>query len=363
MKRFLGVSDGMVRSFMVAGLGILVLGSCSSVPDAINPVSWYEGVASLFDDDEPALEAEPAAAESGAEEPFPSLGTVPEAPEDAPAPEEFDQIAQGLAADSENAQYTNAEIRRADDEVGDAGTTLAQTAPAPEPEPQPEPQVTESTVEAPAATVVVAQAAPAPAQPLSSSTLPETTSPAVPVQPLGGDALSVAAPAATPVAAGTPSGSVRDMFAAAFQASGATTLAEAGLPASSVAARALPLAPAPDLPGAIGAPGRQVATVYFGDGSSRLSRDAEATLLEVAYAYGATGGPIRIVGHASQGGGSSQSKLANLDVSRDRAVAVAQALVGLGVPTERMTIEAASDTRPVAGGAAEERRVEIYLGG
>lgn len=360
MKRSFGVSDSLMRSFVLAGLGVLVLGSCSSVPDAINPVSWYEGVAGLFDDDEPALEA----AESGAEEPFPSLGTVPEAPADAPAPEDFDQIAEGLVADSENAQYTNAELRRADDEVGEAGVTLAQAAPVPEAQAQPEPQVTESTVEAPAATVVVAQAAPAPAQPLSSSTLPETTSAAVPAQPLGGSALAVAAPAATSVAAATLSGSVRDIFAAAFQASGATTLAEAGLPASSAAAQAaLPLAPAPALPGAIGAPGRQVATVYFGDGSSRLSGDAEATLLEIAYAYGTTGGPIRIVGHASQGSGSSQSKLANLDVSMSRAVVVAQALAGLGVPTERMTIEAASDTQPATGGAAQERRVEIYLGG
>ncbi|MGH6717763.1 MAG: OmpA family protein, partial [Alphaproteobacteria bacterium] len=163
-----------------------------------------------------------------------------------------------------------------------------------------------------------------------------------------------------------PSGSVIDTFNTAFRSSGATTLAAAGLPAGpqpavAAVAPAQPIGSSPSLPGP---PTRQAATVYFGDGSARLSQEARETLLRVAYDYGATGGAIRIVGHASAGSGSTGAKLANLDVSMNRAVAVADALAELGVPTNAMTLEAASDNAPLAAGdPAHNRRVEIYLGG
>jgi outer membrane protein OmpA-like peptidoglycan-associated protein len=152
------------------------------------------------------------------------------------------------------------------------------------------------------------------------------------------------------------------MFDAAFQSSGATTLAEAGVAAEAqaVAVPAQAIGSSPSLPGLAT---RQVATVYFGDGSARLSQEARDALLRVAYDYGSTGGGVRIVGHASAGSGTTGSKLANLDVSMDRAVAVADALAELGVPIAAMTIEAASDNAPLASDPARNRRVEIYLGG
>lgn len=328
------------------------LAACSYVPDAVDPFTWFE-------DDEPiAVSAPPPESTAAtAEEPYPSLSSVPEAPEDAPEPAEFDEIAEGLAADQANAQYIDAGLQQADDEVGgtlpSAELTVAAAAQAPAPEPQP--ATTES--------VVIAGELSPPAQPLSAGTVPTASGEAVPAQPLDG---STVAPAAGMTAAAMPApqyaGSVTEMFDAAFQSSGATTLAEAGVAAEpqAVAVAAQPIGSSPYLPGLAT---RQVATVYFGDGSARLSQEARDTLLRVAYDYGSTGGAIRIVGHASAGSGTTGSKLANLDVSMGRAVAVADALAELGVPVAAMTLEAASDNRPLAADAAHNRRVEIFLGG
>jgi flagellar motor protein MotB len=332
---------------VIAGAVVAVSASCSYVPDAVNPMTWFE-------DDEPAAQADEAAASDD----FPSLGTVPEAPADAPETEEFTAIAEGLNADKENAQYTDAQVRQADDEVGGEPqpATVAQAAPEPEPAlPEAEPAVSQAE-------------APVPAQPLEGSSGAQAATAAVPAQPLGGATVQTVAGAATPTpAVPLPNGTVPEMFAVAFQASGATTLAAAGVPATAPAVATVPAQAttvASAVPAFAMAPTRQVATLYFADGSTRLGRGDDATLLEIAYAYGATGGPIRIVGHASAGSGSSRSKLANLDVSMARAVAVARELGKLGVPQQAMIIEGAADNQPVsAGDPAANRRVEIFLGG
>lgn len=344
MKRRSGDPSGLLRALMLTGACFAALGACSYVPDVVNPMTWFE--------DDGAEAAEPAAeaqAQAGAEEEFPSLSSVPEAPADAPEPEEFEQIAEGLSADKENAQYTDDALRRSDDEVSGAvpAAPLAASAPAPS-----------------ASTVVVAQAAPAPAQPLTSGAVAQGTGAVQPAQALDGAYVQPAAAGATTAATrvAQASGGVAELFSAAYQASGATTLAAAGLPAVPTQA-AQPL-PAASVLSPIVFPTRQAATVYFGDGSARLGGEAQATLLQVAYDYGRTGGPIRIVGHASAGSGTSRSKLANLDVSMDRAVAVAEALTKLGIPSGAMTLEAASDNAPVSSGdAAQNRRVEIFIGG
>src|SRR3546814_20339266 len=61
--------------------GALGVAGCSSVPDALNPVEWYEGasaaVGGVFDGDE--AEAGPAAGDPGRSEEtaHPNLGPVP----------------------------------------------------------------------------------------------------------------------------------------------------------------------------------------------------------------------------------------------------------------------------------------------
>lgn len=322
-KRRFGALPSLPRGVVIAGAVIAVSASCSYVPDAVNPMTWFE-------DDEPAAQADTAA--EGKK--FPILGTVPEAPADAPEAEELNAIAEGLNADKENAQYTYLWLRPADDEVGGVPQPTAVALAAPEPD------------------TAVSQAAMA----------------AVPAQPLGGTTVRTAATAVAPAPAmPLPNGTVPEMFAAAFQASGATTLAAAGVPATAPTIAAAPVqatTAVAAVPAFAMAPTRQVATLYFADGSARLGRGDHATLLEIAYAYRATGGSIRIVGHASAGSGSARSKLANLDVSMARAVAVARELGKLGVPQQAMIIEAAAENQPVsAGDPAANRRVEIFLGG
>ena len=336
-------------------MALMALAACSYVPDAVNPATWFES------EPAPGTASAQETAATAAEEPFPRLGTVPEAPSEAPEAAEFDQIAQGLAADAANAQYTDATLRRSSDEVG---AVPAESLQAPQPAataatvPEPEPATTES--------VVIAGESPPPAQPLSSGELPGTSGAAVPAQPLDGATVPAEvayAPAVASIPASSANtGSVQDMFSSAFRASGATTLADAGV-SSPMQAMAQPAEPLESASMNAALATRQVATVYFGDGSAALSRDAQDTLLQVAYDYGATGGPIRIVGHASAGSGSTGSKLANLDVSMNRAVAVADALAKLGVPTAAMTLEAASDNQPATADDARNRRVEIFLGG
>ena len=69
-----------------AGLALLLGVGCSSVPDAINPVSWADSIGDyIAGDDEPddpeaarRLESEEALGVPGEDEDFPTLGSVPD---------------------------------------------------------------------------------------------------------------------------------------------------------------------------------------------------------------------------------------------------------------------------------------------
>ena len=63
---------------------------------------------------------------------------------------------------------------------------------------------------------------------------------------------------------------------------------------------------------------------------------------------------------------ADQVARANYEISRQRALAVANQLVRLGVPANRIVAEAASDAEPVyetntARGVAANRRAEIFV--
>lgn len=103
----------------------------------------------------------------------------------------------------------------------------------------------------------------------------------------------------------------------------------------------------------------QVAVIQFGPSSTGLDGLDSAVLARVAEIQRENGGTVRIVAHAAQ-------DRYNLDVSRRRALAIAQELRRLGVPTSRMVAEAASDEEPIyqtstARGVAANRRVEVFI--
>jgi outer membrane protein OmpA-like peptidoglycan-associated protein len=103
----------------------------------------------------------------------------------------------------------------------------------------------------------------------------------------------------------------------------------------------------------------QVAVIQFGPSSTGLDGVDSAVLARVAEIQRDNGGIVRIVAHAAQ-------DRDNLDVSRRRALVIAQELRRLGVPTSQMVAETASDGEPIyqtstARGLAANRRVEVFM--
>ncbi|MFN3461758.1 MAG: hypothetical protein ACK4ZN_12175, partial [Oceanibaculum sp.] len=164
--------------------GLMLLAGCSSVPDAINPVEWYRGATSLFDEEEaPAPERTASERTAGdrtsGDQPYPNLATVPARPTDISSPSERRAMRQGLVADRDQARYTDQQPSNA---IGTGSTqarppqaSASQTAPtqaAPTPAPAtPAPAAPAVAEPAPAAAVP-------PAQPSAPSAAPSATPPA-----------------------------------------------------------------------------------------------------------------------------------------------------------------------------------------
>ncbi len=112
------------------------------------------------------------------------------------------------------------------------------------------------------------------------------------------------------------------------------------------------------------------AIIRFGNGSSALGADERHIVAQLAAIYAQTGGPIRLVGHASKSGGnlaSTDAALVNFKISLDRATAVANELIRNGVPRGDILVEAAAATDSMAADAgmdneAVDRRVEVFFG-
>ena len=113
----------------------------------------------------------------------------------------------------------------------------------------------------------------------------------------------------------------------------------------------------------------QVAVIQFGRSSSGLGGNDHDVLARGAEIQRRNGGTIRVVAHSDQdafGASASQIERGNFEVSRRRALAVAQQLRALGVPKDRIVAEAASDDEPIyqtstARGIAANRRAEVFI--
>jgi len=100
-----------------------------------------------------------------------------------------------------------------------------------------------------------------------------------------------------------------------------------------------------------------VGDIAFARGSSDLPETQRSALAEIAGLYKQTGGQIRVVGHAEPGSSSDamRQRIAGLDLALDRAGAVAEALVRMGVSPRNIQVEAA----PAAAG--ERPRAEVFM--
>ncbi|RCK33396.1 flagellar motor protein MotB [Thalassospira xiamenensis] len=89
---------------------VLMLGACSSVPDAINPVEWGKSIGDAFDgEDETAAKSDQPI--PGEDEDYPRLADTPAKPV-VTGDAERDALVAGLAADRANAQYTQSGRRQ-----------------------------------------------------------------------------------------------------------------------------------------------------------------------------------------------------------------------------------------------------------
>jgi outer membrane protein OmpA-like peptidoglycan-associated protein len=133
-----------------------------------------------------------------------------------------------------------------------------------------------------------------------------------------------------------------------------------GVPAGQAAAGgAMPSAAAPTDP----------VVVFFGHGSASITAETRKTLRDLAAAWKARGGILRVVGHASHRTNDMsvvRHRMANFNISLDRAITVSNELIRLGVDPSAVRYEAVSDADPVyyesmPEGEAGNRRAEIFL--
>lgn len=347
----------------------LLLGACDTtkdIVDAVNPVN-------LFEDDEEDQE-EPKAV-PGEDEPYPSIGTVPEAPETPAISLEEDIVREGLVADKQNARYTDQVIRHAEppqrvtplpsqvealasvpvqppEVTIENGQTQAQPSPPPVPQPVPEagPIAQEaSTVGLTSRDPVtgiedqpVAAPAPAPAaEPLVRVAEPAQPAPAP--EPITVDSGGVETAAATPPPPSAAPLAQEQVAAAGDQQASA--------------------APRP-LPGEL----QHVATIYFPNGGAKMTDNDNRVVAQVMDLFRAGASRIRIVGHASKSGVSDpeRANLVNYKSSLDRATSVAKTFLEYGVLQQQIEISAVGAAQPryseeTAAGIAGNQRAEVFL--
>lgn len=340
-------------------LSAILLGGCSQLPDAVNPVQWYRGASDWVsgDPDTPASREADARDTSGG---FPDVKEVPERPR-VTDPAKRDDIVEGLIGDRENAKYTQERLNR----QGAPTRPLAPRQPAAAVTP-PAPQ---AAVERESAVAAMPAVQPMAAAPAAQAATPPAAEPALRPDPTPGAAPVVAA---APAPAAEPAAKPAEAVAAAE-----TPAARQAKPASSgnlledvyrrrlAESAAMNVAPQPAVIAASltggGAPlpgsSRKVGAFGFAGRSVRLSPDGVAQLQEVARLHKEHGGIVRVVGSGAGAASSPDAvkrMIEELDVAIRRADAVARELVRLGVPAAAVT-SATADTPPDGGST------EIYI--
>jgi len=361
-------------------LSASILGSCSQVPDAVNPAEWYRGTVDFFagedgddkkkkaDQKDSALTADRGKAPPGSEQPFPKLSSV-----DRQARARDDTG--GLSADPERPKYAPAIQRQG----ASTATVQARPAPVPAPAVQPPPRAV------PTAPVARMPAPPVMAKP---SPAPKFTSPAMTTdqkatelrlaRQLAEIRARASALADVPVTSRTAAGQA-GQETIVISSDGIQTL---GAMAAETSLPSAPMAPPSGDTGdaastlldsraasPVMGPAVKVATILFDNGSYQL-KDRDRRILDaVARLQRKKGGQIRVVGHASartRNLSPVKHKMANFKVSVDRADTVAGELMRLGIKKKDVQIAAVSDAEPIyyefmPSGEAGNRRTEVYL--
>ncbi|AXB45560.1 OmpA family protein [Amycolatopsis albispora] len=99
--------------------------------------------------------------------------------------------------------------------------------------------------------------------------------------------------------------------------------------------------------------------ITFTPDTAELTGESEGTVgrIREVLAKAPADATFEVGGHVAKTPGDEE---AGLELSRQRAEAVAKLIAGEGVPAERITAKGYGDTRPKAGGG-DDRRVEITV--
>jgi outer membrane protein OmpA-like peptidoglycan-associated protein len=354
------------RSAVLVGLSAAILGACSSVPDAANPVEWYKSAESaIVGGTELTTSSKVKRVDSEGKE-------VKNAP-----------VAGGLAPDRSRAKYADEEVKR---DTGSGGPPVA---------PKEAAKVAPTAPVAPVAPVAAQKAPAAPvltpppafAQPAVPQTL-TGTQPGDPIEEAFRRRLAESAAATGQIAPTAP----RSVAPPVPMAPVAPIMAQpqyAPPPAAAAPATAsgrpqpfTPYLSPSDQPGYVepvnlrppsggayqqprmAGPGFLSSTIYFGSGSTKLSANDRQKLARAIDAARDRDGFLRVVGHASPGSSGDQMGMmsANFQIAMDRAHAVARELQKLGAPADRIRIEANTSGAPdLSGSESAERRAEIFV--
>ncbi len=376
----LQIQSGVVRGVASALVLSFALGACSSVPDAVNPVSWYEKTTDFFSGDSQAADTQGQGAEQTANK---GLSADPDAPPPAPVSstpsQEVAAASSGLSADqSVEGNYASPPIAR----QGEASNVLVpqdQQAKAP---PMPKAQ--------PAAPVMPAPMPNAMPAPVASSSQPPAapTMPGSPMltPPSEAEMASVFPEAPKPfefppVNQGSVYGA-DDFETVVISSDGMENMpkprpqvVQAQQSQASPASSAMfpePGTTAASSSDAVSVGGMlRVATIHFANNSAQLDQRDRSILGAVIQLQRERGGRVVVIGHASSRTKDMdyiKHQMVNFEISMHRASSIGAQLTSMGLSEQSLEIQAVADSQPLylevmPSGEAGNRRVEIYLAG
>jgi outer membrane protein OmpA-like peptidoglycan-associated protein len=104
----------------------------------------------------------------------------------------------------------------------------------------------------------------------------------------------------------------------------------------------------------------QAAEIMFAGGNTNLGEQDNRNLAEVAKLAQNAGAHLRVIGYmrSASAGDAAERELQAFNAALDRANAVAQALIKLGVAANRITVQAAPELASTGSDAA---RAEVFL--
>jgi len=349
-----------ISSSLIVLIAAGSVAGCSQIPDAVNPVEWYNNSVEFFAGEEPAVQnaqnAQQTVAARTESAAFPKLSSVDQQKQQA------DVRRKGLVADIEGRKYAPAVARQ-----GDAVNVLnappemppsTAVAVAPTPDAQPKAPVAVASINT---DPVTSPSTGVPDQDKFQSRMiqhlaeiraeanksVQMTSNSALVTNMGN--IETVIVSSTGIESGYQTQSSQLSHGAASVGSEMTYLAQPMVPLSHGAVK--------------------VATIRFENGSSRLSSLDRQILANVMRLKKERGGRIRVIGHASsrtQNTDVVKHKMINFEVSAARADAIAKELMRMGADRAQLQIDAISDSAPLylevmPTGEAGNRRAEIYL--